>query len=159
MDQFKGINLLVNSRYALSIHTRRIPVEGKSSVCLICMKYRIIILITIIISLGEILLSYIANKSRTHPLMHARTRARMHSRNHAHAHTHLRSCSMRRRRPCVTKLTPSFMAGSWVIQINTRAGDPISPRFWMFFEYKKIILGRTETRTCDRMYCQSIRTV
>ena len=35
--------------------TRREPVEGKSSVCLICMKYRIIILIIIIISLGQIL--------------------------------------------------------------------------------------------------------
>ena len=31
-----------------------IPVKGKSSVCLICMKYRIIILIIIIISLGQI---------------------------------------------------------------------------------------------------------
>ena len=45
--------------------TSRVPVEGKSSVCAICMKYRIIILI--IISLGQILLSYIANISRTHP--------------------------------------------------------------------------------------------
>ena len=47
--------------------TSRVPVQGKSSVCAICMKYRIIILI--IISLGQILLSYtgcIANISRTH---------------------------------------------------------------------------------------------
>ena len=44
-----GYNLLV---------TRRVPIEGKSSVCLICMKYRIIVLIIIIISLGQILLSY-----------------------------------------------------------------------------------------------------
>ena len=42
----------------------RVPVEGKSSVCLICMKYRIIILIIIIISLGQILLSYIENNGR-----------------------------------------------------------------------------------------------
>ena len=28
----------------------------------------------------------------------------------------------------------------------------------MFFAYKKL-LGRTETRTGDRMYCQTIRTV
>ena len=34
--------------------------------CLICMTYWMIILIIIIISLGEILLSYIANTSRTH---------------------------------------------------------------------------------------------
>ena len=39
--------------------------------CLICMKYRIIILIIIIISLGKISLSYIANTSR----MHACTKA------------------------------------------------------------------------------------
>ena len=50
-------------------------VEGKSSVCLICMKYRIIFLIIIIISLGQILLSYIANTSRTHARMYARTYA------------------------------------------------------------------------------------
>ena len=31
--------------------TSRVPVEGKSSVCLICMKYRLLFLIIIIISL------------------------------------------------------------------------------------------------------------
>ena len=34
--------------------TGRVPVEGKLSVCLICKKYRIILLIIIIISLGQI---------------------------------------------------------------------------------------------------------
>ena len=53
--------------------TSRVPFEGKSSTCLICMKYRIIILIIIIISLGQILLSYIANTSCTH------ARARTHT--------------------------------------------------------------------------------
>ena len=48
--------------------------------------------------------------------------------------------------------------GTWLVQINTRAGDPIAPRFWIFFADTKL-LGRTETRTRDRMYCQSIRTV
>ena len=52
----------------------------------------------------------------------------------------------------------AFMAGSWVIQINTPAGDPVSPRFCMFFVYKNL-LGRNETLTRDRMYCQAIRTV
>ena len=143
--------------YNTLLRLRRVPVEGKHQ-CLICVKYRIIILIIIIISLGQILLSYIANTSSTHALrMHAahtcaRTRI-------THTYTrHLRSGSMRRWRPSMTKLTPSFMAGSWVIQINTCAGDPIYPRFWMFFAYKKC-LGRTETRTRDRMYCQTIRTV
>ena len=41
------------------------------------MKYRKMISIIIIISLGQILLSYIANTSRTHT--HARTHARMHT--------------------------------------------------------------------------------
>ena len=48
------------------IITSRVPVGGKASVCLICMKYRIIILIIIIKRLGEILLSYIAHTLRTH---------------------------------------------------------------------------------------------
>ena len=38
--------------------------------CLICMKYRIIILIIIIKRLGEILLSYMANTSHTHARTH-----------------------------------------------------------------------------------------
>ena len=50
--------------------------------CLICMKYRIIILIIIIISLGKISLSYIANTSRTHACMHARA----HTGEHANPH-------------------------------------------------------------------------
>ena len=33
------------------IGTGRVPVEGKSSLCVMCIKYRIIILIIIIISL------------------------------------------------------------------------------------------------------------
>ena len=54
-------------QYDQLAHTRRVPVEKKSSsMGLICMKYRIIILNIIIISLGQILLSYIANTSRTH---------------------------------------------------------------------------------------------
>ena len=51
------------------IITSRVPVEGKSSVCVICIKYRIIILIIIIISLGQILLSYISNTSYTHTVV------------------------------------------------------------------------------------------
>ena len=55
---------------AFYIQLAGLPVGGKSSVCLICMKYRIIILIIIIKRLGEILLSYIANTSRTHARTH-----------------------------------------------------------------------------------------
>ena len=39
--------------------TSRVHIEGKSSVCVICMKYRITILIIIIINLGQKTLSYI----------------------------------------------------------------------------------------------------
>ena len=50
------------------------------------------------------------------------------------------------------------MAGRLFIQINTRAGDPVSRGFGCFSRIKKL-LGRTETQTRDRMYHQSIRTV
>ena len=125
--------------------------------CLICMKYRIIIVNIIIISLGEILLSYIAHHTRAS--MHAHACMCMHARTHTHTHRRLRSGLMHRWRPSVTKLTPSFMAGSWDIQMNTHAGDLIYPRFWMFFAFIQKLLGRTESRTRDRMYCQTIRTV
>ena len=66
------------------ICTSRVPVEGKSSVCVICMKYyRIIVLIIIIISLGQII-SYMANTSRTHGV--ARMYARVHTHARAQAH-------------------------------------------------------------------------
>ena len=67
------------------ITTSRVPVEGKLSVCLICMKYRIISFIIIIISLGQMLISYIANTSRTHAPTHPRT--------HAHTHRCARTCA------------------------------------------------------------------
>ena len=71
--------------------------------CLICMKYRRIILIIIIISPGQILLSYIANTSRTHACTHA----------HAHTRTpRWRSgfrCSMGRCRPFRWRQWPSLL--------------------------------------------------
>ena len=131
--------------------------------CLICMKYRIIILIIIIISLGKISLSYIANTSR----MHACTHARAHTLTLANTptHTHDRRCSLFSVRPTMTQSwlgapfsTLARQCRSLAIQINRRAGDPLSSRFWKFFAYKKL-LGRTETRTRDRKCFQTIRTV
>ena len=105
--------------YSLLLYHRRVPVEGKSSMCLICMKYNysIIILIIIIISLGKMLLSYIAIHI-THVRMHAR------------AHT----LTLAKRTPppppttvavrCVGALAPSFstagetMADRRLIEIN-----------------------------------------
>ena len=107
--------------------TSRVPVEGKSSVCLICMKYRIIFLIIIIISLGQIILSYIW---QTH-----------HVRTHTHTCTHAHTRRPTRPAPSPSRLsllhgrcasihdedTPSFrlfrwpwMAGRCFIEINSR---------------------------------------
>ena len=118
------------------------PLRGNYQCVCDLYEIRIIILIIIIISLGQILLSYIANTSCTH------ARAHKHTHTHTHTHCHRRSgycCSMGRRRQIVTELTPPFslfryrsMAGSCFIQIDTRAGGTVSRRFWVFFAYKKI---------------------
>ena len=49
---------------------------------------------------------------------------------------------------------------SWslAIEINTGTDGPVSPRFCVFFAYKKM-LGQTDMRTRERMYCQTIWTV
>ena len=93
--------------------TSRVPVDGKSSVCVICMKYRIIFLIIIFISLGQIILSYMANTSRTHAGTHAHTRAPAHTHRRAHGPTHRRHhpgyrCYMGGVRPTRTKIRPLF---------------------------------------------------
>ena len=68
-----------------------IPVEGKSSECLICMKYRIIILIIIIISLGQILYRILqTHHACTHASAHTRTRA------HTCIHTAFAAVTVRR---------------------------------------------------------------
>ena len=114
---------------SLHIPTSREPVEGKSSVCLISMKSRIIILIIIIISQGQILVSYIANTLRAHVRTragtHVRTRACTHARTPIHAHTHAHTlartgppthrrhhpgcrCYTGSVRPTMTKICPHF---------------------------------------------------
>ena len=67
--------------------------------CVMCMKNRIIVLIIIIISLGQIILSYMANTSGTHAHIHAC----MHTHTFAHTPAHRRHhpcscCSMGRSR-------------------------------------------------------------
>ena len=88
---FKNYSFILQNQHGgqciYYINYRRVPVDGKSSVCLICMKYRIIILSMIIISVGQILLLY--NILQTH---HARTRANVRARKHA-AHTHTAAAS------------------------------------------------------------------
>ena len=112
--------------------------------------------------------------ARTNARTHARMDMRAHACTHAHAcgpspnthtYTHRRRLRRRRRTGCCYSLAPNRdgtlrwrQRRSLSIQINTRAGGPISARFCVFFAYKKFI-GRTETRTRDRMYCQAIGTV
>ena len=48
--------------------------------------------------------------------------------------------------------------GTRLVQINIRAGDLVFAIVLGVFAYKKL-LGRTETRTRDRICFQSIRTV
>ena len=75
---------------------------------------------------------------------HARTRTHAHTRAHEHP-THHRRCSLGR---CA--------------QLRHGWAPPFRPLFdageTMFFRVYKM-LGRTETRTRGRMYCQTIRTV
>ena len=115
--------------------TSRVPVEGKSSVCQICMKYRIFLII-IIISLGQIL-SYITNTSCTYARMNGRT----HTREHTHPHTHHRRSGYRYPmgiwHPTVTARSAGDNGWSLAIEINTGTGGPVSLRFWVFFAYKK----------------------
>ena len=125
-------------------YTSRVPVQGRSSVCLNCMKYRIIIVIIIIISMGQILLSYIANTSRMHACVHtcvhthACTRMRAHASTHPHTQTLL---SPPYRLSLFIGAQPSRPARwrqcrSLAIEINTGADGPVSQRFWVFLAYK-----------------------
>ena len=132
--------------------TSRVPVEGKSSVCLICMKYRIIFLIIIIISLGQILLSYIANTSCTHARTDAHMCACTRARTHANAPVRTHLCERTRANaPAQTSAHPphtppspyrysmglcqptvmALSAGdnSWSLAIEINTGGPVSPRF------------------------------
>ena len=103
------------------------------------------------------------------------THAHTHARTHARTHTHRRRrsgcrCLIGRWRPTVTKIRPFSLVplainGRMLLHSNEhwlgRPGcdrDPVSPRCWFFFAYKEK-LGRSETRTRDRMCFQSIRTV
>ena len=48
--------------------------------------------------------------------------------------------------------------GRSLLHSYIHAGESVCTIVWVFFAYKKI-LGRTETRTRDRMYCQTIRSI
>ena len=124
--------------------------------CLIRLKYRIIILIIIIISLGKILSSYIANTSRTHTYARAHSRART---PHALRRWSLYRCA-HHDYVMVGRTLPDAgetMADRRLIEINYPRAT-LYVRVFFLFAYTKI-LGRTETQTRDRIYCHAIRSV
>ena len=96
-----------------ALHVRAgIPVEGKSSECLICIKYRILILIIIIISLGQIFYRIL----QTH---HACTHARAHTRAHAQPSPASPSAAQAiaiRCRPTVTVRSACDNADRWLFK-------------------------------------------
>ena len=96
------------------------PLRGNHQCRLICMKYKIIFLIIIIISLGQILLSYIANTSRTHARTDARTHARIQTRTNRRAHTPARAHTHTHRRRSGYRYSMSL----WHPTVSARsAGD------------------------------------
>ena len=123
--------------------------------CLICMNYRIIILIIITISLDKILSSYIANTSRTHARTHACTDVRTRTLAHTRAH------SRKRTPPHTTVAVRCFgvpkhdsvmvgrtlsddgetMADRRLIEIIRRTGHPLSQRYFFgsFSRIKKML--------------------
>ena len=138
--------IFILSLSLIIIHTSRVPVEGESSVCL--KKYRIIILIIIIMSLGQILLSYIVNTSRTHAHIHARTHAHI----HAHACTHSPPFRLLLFHGAPNREGPFALAtmavGASFNLIDTRESDPISPEVLYVLLVYKIARTRTHDRMC-----------
>ena len=131
--------LLVQLKY-----TRWVSVERKSSVCLICMKYGIIILIIIIISLGKILLSYIANTSCTHTCTRVRTHAHVYARVQTHTAVAAVQIITIRWRQTVTARSAGDNAGCWLLKYTLALAARFPRGFAWFWRIKKI-LGRTET--------------
>ena len=113
-------------------------------------NYRKIILITGVLSLSAgvnvffIVYCKHTTHARAHTLTHARTRVRTHVYTRAHTQPLPPSPSAAQANAIRWRLTnrdgPLRMrqCRSLAIQINTRTGDPIPPRFWKFFAYKKI---------------------
>ena len=135
----------------------------------ICMKYRIIIVIIIIISLGQLILSYNYGKHITHARMHTHTHTRAHAHTHPPTHRHHRPgcrCSMGRCAPNHGEVNAPFSPvrlatnGRSVFHSNkqSRVQRGIRDSFGCFSHINKL-LGRTETQTCDRMCFQTIQTV
>ena len=117
--------------------TSRVPVEGKSSVCVICMKYRIIFRYHQPVSNSIIVYC----KHITHERAHARTRVRTHPRELLHTptgpHTYTLPSLYRYSMPAVMGRSAGNNSGSLAFAINSGTGGQVSPRIWKFFAYKK----------------------
>ena len=121
--------------------------------------------------------------AHTHTRTHACTHARTHERTHAHTHTHTRTheyayppthrrhrpgcrCSIGRCEPIHDEVKAPLFAfslavnGRSVLHSNKQScvRRDIRDSFWCFSRIIKL-LGPTETRTCDSMCVQTIRTV
>ena len=127
------------------------------------------------------ILSYMANTSRTHACTHAHTHihTQMHTHTCTHAQTRTREqahpptavtvevvavtravCAQSSRRCALFSPVPLAMNGRSVLYCNkqSRVRGGIRDSFGCFSRLKQI-LGRTETPIRDRMYCRTIRTV
>ena len=118
--------------YRAVISTSRVPVEGKSSVCLICVKYRIFLII-IIISLGQILSSYILQIH--HALTNGRTRVHTCERVHIHRRRSGYRYSMGLWHPTVTPCSSGDNGWSMAIKY----WRPGFPEVLSVFRIKKIV--------------------
>ena len=135
-------------RYSI-IQTSQGPVEVKSSVCLICMKYRLIFFNYYHYQLGSnIIIVYCKHITHAHPPPP-----------HTHTPPSPYRYSMGLCQPTVTARSAGniSMVGHWNKHWHWR---PSFPEVLSVFRiYINKMLGRNDTRTRERMYCQTIRTV
>ena len=100
--------------------------------------------------MGQILLSYIANTSRTHARAHTPTTVAV-------------RCIGVPNQAIMVGRTAFYagetMAGRWSIELNNMRATLLLTIGLGFFPRIKQILGRTETRTRDRICFQTIRSV
>ena len=132
--------------------------------CLICINnYTIVILITGVLSLSA-WVKYLYRILQTHHARaHTRTRARIHLHTRAHTppsppHRHNRLSLFGGALPTVMARSACDNVGRWPFKSTHELATRFTRGFGSFSRVKKL-LGRTETRTRDRMYCQMIRIV
>ena len=106
-------------------------------------------------------------KHITHARSHIRTLAHTHARAHTRSHmcTHAVAASPPYRlslfggaQPTVTASSACDNSGRWPFKSTHELATRFTRLFGSFSRITKL-LGRTETRTRDRMYCQTIRIV